>query len=380
MKRGLFLFSVFFVSWTVLSAQQVVFLPFYLNSSIYGNKDKKSLEADVYMKSGLRVETNPFVYFDLSLDLNIKKLPSFFHILPEKRTAGDFKFLNASLNFPNLGSKYLSLALFWGKYDELGSETIMNEYVKRRLIPSEFRKFYPASVFKPNTDVEGMGFALYGAGSSGFYGGIYSYWNNKTGKDFAYANDLRFGGYADYFVFDFFAGFSAKRNLRDSKLRFGITGFLEAEEYGIYFEGGLAEFKLIGVNSKVLQSRFYVLFEPRVRKKIFNGAFSFFMSPIFNVPDSFKTGNTDNSALVGLNSLFGFGDLDVYGLNGGFSVLTTLDMKNISNVTPFSLSVSPFITARIGKVELDARLPLNPLKYKDLLRAVIVQFSIKAVY
>lgn len=380
MKKFFLSAAIFLIFSFALNAQRVIISPFDLQSSIYGGENKKSVEIDVYMKSGLRVETNPFVYFDVSFDINIKKLPSFFHFFPDKRTAGEVKFLNASLSFPNLGAKYLSAALFWGKYDELGSESVIREYVKRKIAPPEFRKFYPASIFKPNTDIDGLGFAMYGAGSSGLYGGIYSYWNSKLGKDFVYTNDLRFGGAAGSFVFDSFASFAAKINIKDSKFRFGLTSFLDAEEYGLYFESGFAESCISELTAEAIQSKFYVLFEPRINKRIFNAAFSFFMSPVFTLPENLKNGSLDKSSLIGLNTLLGFGNLDLYKINGGISILTTLNPKNPSNLTPFSLSISPFFTVKTGKIEFDLRIPVNPLMYKDLRKAIIAQFSMKAVY
>lgn len=380
MKKFCLAAAVFLIFSFKSNAQRVIFMPFDLQSLIYGGDTKKSIEAELSMMSGLRIETSPFAYFDVSFNLNIKKLPSFFHFFTDKRTAGEVKFVNASLNFPNLGAKYLSTALFWGKYDELGSQAVMREYVKRKLTKPEFRKFYPSSAFKPNTDIDGLGLALYGAGSSGFYGGIYTYWNSKLGKDFVYTNDLRFGGAAGYFVFDIFAGFSSKIKIKDSKFKFGMSGFLDAEEYGLYFEAGAAELPIARLNAETIQYSLYALFEPRINKKIFNAAFSFFISPIFTLPQNLRNGSLDKSSLIGLNSVFGFGNLDLYNINGGISILTTLNPKNASELTPFSFCLSPFVAARVGKAQLDARIPINPLMYKDLRKAIIGQFSMKVIY
>ena len=78
--------------------------------------------------------------------------------------------------------------------------------------------------------------------------------------------------------------------------------------------------------------------------------------------------------------LLGFGNLEEHKVNGGFSFLTSVNLLNFTEVTPFTFSIGPFITTKIGDVELSLKVPFNPLMYADLRRAVMAQVSVKAVY
>lgn len=355
--------------------------PFEFSYSIYSGENKGDVTNILRINAGIRLETLKAMYFDIffkgDLILHMSKQKGLYADLLQKDVQD---FLNASMNFPSIMGKRISLSLFFGKYDELGSDSILREHLKSSASASVFMKSYPANVFRPNLDISGVGLALYGATTNGFYTGFYSHWNAKTNEDLTYTNDLRFGFSYSSFSFESFIGFLAKREASDFRVRMGLMGSISIEEYELFFEMGLARLSLQNLGWEEINSQFYVLFEPRITRPLFNVAVSFFMASPFQLPNDLESKELRATNFIGFNLLVGLGNLEEHKVNGGVSLLTSVNLLNFTEVTPFTFSIGPFITAKLSDVELSLKIPFNPLMYADLRRAVMAQFSVKAVY
>jgi len=256
----------------------------------------------------------------------------------------------------------------------------LREYIKSASPSPPLMASYPFNIFRPDLDVRGVGLALYGASSSGFYTGLYSYWNGRTSEDFSYINDFRFGFVYSTFSFDSFLGFVAKKSGDDFRVRMGLMGNVQVEEYELYFEMGFAKLALHQMSWNELNSQFYALFEPRVVRPMYNVAVSFFMASPFQLPKDLEDEKLRNTSFLGFSVLLGFGNLEEHSVNGGLFMLTSINLTNITEVTPFTLSLGPYITFLVKSMEINLRLPINPLLYKNLRRAVMAEVSVRAVY
>ncbi|MGP1440508.1 MAG: hypothetical protein ACTTJ3_07205 [Treponema sp.] len=355
--------------------------PFEFSYSIYSGENKGDVTNLLRINAGIRLETMKAMYFDIffkgDLILHMSKQKGLYADLLQKDIQD---FLNASVNFPSILGKRISLSLFFGKYDELGSDSILREHLKSSASASLFMRSYPANVFRPNLNISGVGLALYGASSNGFYTGFYSHWNTKIGEELTYTNDLRFGFSYSSFSFESFIGFLAKKQAKDFRMRLGLMGSIHIEEYELFFEMGFARLALQDLSFENLHSQFYVLFEPRITRPLFNVAISFFMSSPFQLPNDLESKELRATNFIGFNLLLGLGNLEEHRINGGFSLLTSVNLLNFTEVTPFTFSIGPFITTKVGEVELKLKVPFNPLMYADLRRAVMAEVSVKAVY
>lgn len=375
------IFIIFFLSLGKAHPICIPAYPFELSYAIYPAKDEGDVVNRLNINAGMRLEGLKAMYVDLSFFADI-----FLHVNKERGVYGDMlqknivDYLNASFNFPYMTKKAISLSLFFGKYDRLGSDSILREYIKSSSPSSSFMKSYPANIFRPDLDVKGAGFALYGATSNGFYAGFYSHWNTKTQDDFSYTNDLRFGFAYSTFSFDSFLGFITKKEGDDFRVRMGLMSNVKVEEYELYFEMGFAQLALHKISWEELNSQFYALFEPRVVRPIYNVAVSFFMSSPFQLPKDLEDEKLRNTSFLGFNILLGFGNLEEHRINGGISTLASIKLVNVAEVTPFTLSLGPYLTFLVKSMEFNLRIPINPLLSRDLRRAVMAEVSIRAVY
>ena len=376
-----FLCLVYILSTKRVDALCLPAYPFEFSYSIYSGENKGDVTNLLRINAGIRLETMKAMYFDIffkgDLILHMNKQKGFYADLFQKDIQD---FLNASVNFPNMVGRRISLSLFFGKYDELGSDSILREHLKSSASASVFMRSYPANVFRPNLDISGVGLAIYGASSNGFYTGFYSYWNAKINSELTYTNDLRFGFSYSSFSFESFIGFLIKKNAKDFRMRLGVMGSINIEEYELFFEMGFARLALQNLGWEELNSQFYVLFEPRITRRLFNLAISFFMSSPFQLPSDLESNKLRSTNFIGFNLLLGLGNLEEHKVNGGFSLLTSVNLLNFTEVTPFTFSIGPFITTKIADVELSCKIPFNPLMYANLRRAIMAQVSVKAVY
>jgi len=374
-------FVIFFFSLEKAHSICLPAYPFELSYAIYPGKNSGDVINRLNINAGIRLEGLKAMYVDVSFLADI-----FLHANKDKGLYGDMlqkdivDYLSASLNFPYMTKKPISLSLFFGRYDRLGSDSILREYIKSSSSSSYFMKSYPANIFRPDLDVRGVGLALYGATSNGFYTGFYSHWNAKTSDEFSYTNDIRFGFAYSTFSFDSFVGFITKKKGDDFRVRMGLMGNVRVEEYELYFEMGFAKLALHKMSWNELNSQFYALFEPRVVRPRYNVAVSFFMASPFQLPKDLEDEKLRDTSFLGFNVLLGFGNLEEHRVNGGVSILTSINLANVAEVTPFTLSLGPYLTFLVKSMEFNFRIPINPLLSKDLRRAVMAEASVRAVY
>ncbi|MGI5111507.1 hypothetical protein [Treponema putidum] len=380
-KKIKFLLTIFLINGHLIFAQNFS-VPYFENTNIlYGLNDSPYVTGNSLLTCKLRIEPSHILYFDMDIDANIDKLFSFFSSVEDPKLNGNFRFKGASINFPQIKNKPISLGIFTGIYDTLGSDSILQEHLKIKMPDPEFRKYYPVSAFRPQNFVKGTGAGVYGTFSSGFYMGAYISWNEKLKDDLKINSDFRMGGAFGLFAFDFFAGAAFPMNVSKTKLRTGIAALFQADDdYDFFTEAGVAEIKLEKMDIKDFTSNFYASFEARIKKDFFNSAIACFVSPIFLLPQSIQHPSLKDSFFTGISTNISFGNIETYNMQGGLFIMGSLNPLKPTLITPFSLLISPFYTVKIKNLELDFRFPINPLSYNETAKIISGQISIKAVY
>lgn len=380
-KKIKFLLLLFLIDMSVICAQNFS-IPYFENTNIlYGFNSSPYIAGNSLLICKLRFEASHIFYLDMDIDANIDKLFSFLSPAEDPKFNGNFRFNGASINFPQIKNKPVSLCIFTGIYDTLGSDSILQEHLKVKMTDPEFRKYHPASAFRPRNFVKGTGAGIYGTFSSGFYMGTYLSWNEKLKDHLKINSDFRIGGAFGLFTFDFFAGAAFPMNISKTKLRTGIAMLFQTDDdYDFFAEAGLAEIKLEKMNVKDFTANFYASFEARIKKDLFKSTISCFISPIFLLPKSIQEPSLKDSFFTGINTNITFGNIETHDMQGGFSIMGSLNPLKPTVISPFSLLISPFYTVKIKSFELDFRLPVNPLSYNDVTKMVSGQISIKAVY
>ncbi|AGT43593.1 hypothetical protein [Treponema pedis] len=372
-----------FLLFTVLTAPaQNISIPHFESvNTFYGIGSSPYIGANSVSDLILRFSPSHILYMDLSINADIQKLLNFFSPVSDYRKPGKFDFLGASVNFPHIKNNLLSVGVFTGFYDYLGSDSLLQEHIKEKLPEPDFRKRYPASAFRPQNTVKGTGFTVHGALKSGFYMGLYSYWNEELRENLRISGDVRFGGNFDFFSFDFFAGAALPLKIKQSEFRTGITMLFKADDYYEFFtEAGVAKISIADISPNLFMSNFYASFEARIKHDKVNTAIACFISPVFLLPAGINDPALKDSFFTGLNTMLTFGSLNLYNVEGGFSVLASVNPQKPALITPFSFSISPFIAFKINKIEFDCRIPINPLMYNNLKQMFTGQISIKAVF
>ncbi|UTC76230.1 hypothetical protein E4O03_05895 [Treponema sp. OMZ 792] len=372
----------FFLIKTSLVFSQGFSVPYFENTNtFYSLTTKPYMTADSILLVKLRMEPSNKFYFDMNIDANIDRLIDFLYPAQDPKFNGNFRFLGASLNFPKIQNLPLSLAIFTGIYDTLGSDSILQEHLKVKMPDPKFRRYHPASAFRPRNFVQGTGFGIYGAFFSGFYLGTYLSWNEKLEDKLQIKSDFRIGGAFDFFAFDFFAGASFPKNAVKTKFRTGIAMLFQADDsYDFFTESGIAEIKIENINVKDFTSNFYASFEARIKKDFIRSSIACFVSPIFLLPQSINDPSLKDSFFTGLSADVSLGNLETKNMEGGINMMGTVNPLKPTMITPFSFLISPFYTLRADGFTLDFRLPVNPLLYKDISKMITAQISIKAVY
>lgn len=380
-KKIKFLFFFVLIN-TSLIFSQGFSVPHFENTNIfYGLNTKPYITAASLLELKLRMGASNKFYFDMNFDANVDNLIDFFSPIQDPKFNGKFRFLGASLNFPKIKNIPLSFAIFTGIYDTLGSDSILQEHLKVKMPDPQFRSYYPASAFRPRNFIEGTGFGIYGAFSSGFYLGTYLSWNEKLKDQLQIKSYFRLGGNFDFFIFDFFAGASFPKNVLKTKLRTGAAMlFLADDNYDFFTEIGIAEIKVTDMTMKDFTSNFYASFEARIKKDLIKSSISAFVSPIFLLPQIINDASLKDSFFAGLSADIRFGNLETKNMEGGIHIMGTVNPLKPTIITPFSFLISPFYTLNADGFTLDFRLPVNPLLYKDISKMITAQISIKAVY
>lgn len=375
------LFLIFLLNFSVVSAQVFSIPNFETTNLFYGSNTKPYLNASSSSSLKFRLEPLYLFYIDMDIDANINRLIDFFLPTEAPKFQGNFRFLGASINFPKIKNLPISLGIFTGIYDTLGTDSILQEHFKTKMPDPSFRQNYPASAFRPRNFIQGTGFGVYGPFSSNFYMGFYTSWNEKLNDNLAINSDFRMGGSFSFFSFDFFAGAVLNSNFKKTKLRTGIAMLFDSDgDYNFFAEAGVAEIKIEKANSEHFNSNFYSSFEAKIRKDFVSSAISFFVSPVFLLPEIINDTTLKNSFFTGLSADIKFGNIEINNMEGGISVMGSLNPLKPMLITPFSLLISPFYTLKVENFELDFRTPISPLLYKNTTKAVTVQISIKAVY
>lgn len=380
-KKIKFLMFIFLMN-TSLIFSQGFSVPHFENTNIfYGLNSKPYIDADSILMLKLRLEPSNIFYFDMNIDASIDKLIDFFSPVQYPKFNGNFSFLGASLNFPTIKNRPLSLAIFTGIYDTLGSDSILQEHLKVKMPDPEFRRYHPVSAFRPLNFVQGTGFGIYGTFFSGFYLGTYLTWNEKLKDKLQINYDFRMGGAFDFFAFDFFAGAAFSANFINTKIRTGFAMLFKADDdYDFFAEIGIGEIKVNKISVKDFTSNFYASFEARIKKDLIKSTISSFVSPVFLLPKSINDPLLKDSFFTGLSADISFGNLETKNMEGGFFLMGALNPLKPTIITPFSFLISPFYTIKATSFILDFRLPVNPLLYKDIAKMITAQISIKAVY
>ena len=379
-KISILLFLFLFTA--PLVSAQTFSVPHFENINLfYGLNTKPYITANSLLSLKLRFSLSHICYFDLDINAKINKLIDFFSPIQSPKEMGDFSFYGASLNFPNINNRPISLGIFTGIYDSLGSDSILQEHLKIKMSEPEFRKHYPSSAFRPRNFIQGTGLGLYGTLSSGFYMGIYAYWNEKLKNDLRIKSDFRMGGSFDFFAFDFFAGAAFSLNISETKLRTGFAMLFNADtDYEFFAEAGLSEIKLEKPSLELFVSNFYASFEARIKKDFMSSSIACFVSPVFLLPASISDPSLKDSFFTGISTNLSFGNIETHNMAGGINLMGSLNPLKPAVISSFSFLISPFYTFRIGRFECDFRLPVNPLLYNNIPKMVTGQISIKAVY
>lgn len=374
--------AAFFLFTVLMLKAQHIFIPhFESTNTFYGIDTKPYIRASSISSLKLRVMFSPICYADMNIHADIEQLLQFFSPIDGRETAGEFHFFGGSLNFPHIKNKLFAISIFTGLYDYLGSDALLQEHIKAKMSEPAFRTKYPASAFKPQNTISGTGIAVHGAAKTGFYSGLYAYWNQKLSEEMQIKTDIRFGGNFDFFSFDLFAGAAVPKNIKSTELRTGITMLFTADDYYDFFlEAGIGKIKIEKPVIETFVSNFYALFEARIKKEKINAAIACFVSPVFLLPSGIMDTTLKDSFFAGLNTTLTFGSIYFYNVEGGFSVLASVNPKKPALITPFSFSVSPFISFKINRLEFDLRFPINPLMYKNIKQMFTGQFSVKAVF
>ena len=380
-KKIKFLLFFFLIKTSLVFSQGFSVPHFENTNTFYGLTTKPYVTADSLIQLKLRMEPSNKFYFDMNIDANIDKLIDFFSQAQDPKFDGNFRFLGASLNFPKIQNRPLSFAVFTGTYDTLGSDSILQEHLKVKMPDPEFRRYHPASAFRPRNFVQGTGFGIYGAFFSGFYLGTYLTWNEKLGDNLQIKSDFRMGGAFDFFAFDFFAGASFPKNVIKTKIRSGLAMLFQADDsYDFFTEVGIAEIKIENIDVKDFTSNFYASFEARIKKDLIRSNIACFVAPVFLLPKSINDPLLKDSFFTGLSADVGLGNLETKNMEGGIHLMGTVNPLKPTMITPFSFLISPFYTIRADGFTLDFRLPVNPLLYNDISKMIMAQISIKAVY
>ncbi|UTC68138.1 MULTISPECIES: hypothetical protein [unclassified Treponema] len=377
-KKIKFLLFLFLIKTSVIFAQSFSIPHFENTNLLYGINKAPYVTGSSALLFKLRFAPHHTVYFDMDIDANIEKLPEFFYSPQDPQFDGKFRFWGASINFPKIKNKPVAIGIFTGKYDTLGSDSVLQELLKTKIPEPEFRRHHPGSAFRPRNFVQGTGLGIYGAFTSRLYMGTYVTWNEKINDDLQIKSDFRLGGAFDFFAFDFFAGASFPKNLKKTKLRAGVAVLFKTDDdYDFFSEAGLAEIKIENMSVKDFTSNFYASFEARIKKNFMQSAVACFVSPVFLLPQSIKDPSLKDSFFMGLSADISFGNSDTH---GGIHLMGTVNPLKPTVITPFSFLVSPFYTLKFESIEFDFRLPVNPLLYNDISKMITAQISIKAVY
>lgn len=381
-KKIICILFIIFIFTLTLIAKDVYLSPadFETTNILYAKDKAPYVTISSASSAKVRWRLTHLCYADFAINAYTADIQEIFTKKTEKNPNTVLNFFGASINFPNIKNKTISMNLFTGFYDRLGSDSILQEHLKTAMPEPAFRKNYPASAFRPPNSVEGLGFSVYGAGISGIYSAFYSYWNERLGNDFKFIIDGRLGGSFSFVNLDFFGEAAIPQKITNTELKTGITMLFFTDSYYEFFaEIGLNKIPVTYFSVNNFISNFYASFEARIKKGIFNTNIACFTAPVFNLPVGVSD-KTKDMHFIGFSYMMSFGNITVSRMEGGLSLLACINPQQPAIITPFSFSISPSFTFRIDRAEIDLRLPINPLMYNDLKQMFAGQVSVKAVF
>ncbi|MEL3907557.1 MAG: hypothetical protein P1P64_00900 [Treponemataceae bacterium] len=378
MKKKFILLFCVFASFTAYA--QVSFVPhFDIFSLTKFKKEKPYFENSLDASFGFNVQAFPEAYFELNSNLSLNNIIPFFHLDKSKRKPIEAFYLNSALTFPSIKNKNIYLAFFYGQYDYLNSDRILRETAKVKMESPSFQKDFPTSVFRPDLKVDGLGFALYGClNYMPVYFAGYGYWNGGYTKEtFEISSDFRMG-YSFYAgAFNTFFGAKFSQDIKKTELRAGISAsFKTAETNEFYFDIGID--KLV-FPEPTPYKKLYMLFEPRGIYDKFSFSIPFFMAPVSSLPKFMDQTKYADTSFMGIGLKLAGGNLEKYNFEAGTSFCTSINPENVSELTAFTFTASPFFTYAFSKYVIDCRLNIYPLLYKNPNELVNLSIQIKAV-
>lgn len=373
--------AVFFCTIITITAfAQISFVPSIdIFSLLTFQKEKPYVQPSFDSTVHFNIQAFPQAYFDTSFNFLIDNPLKFFRFDKNTREPVQAFFLNSAISFPKIKNKNLYLALFYGQYDYLNSDKILRETAKVTMESPDFQKYFPTSVFKPDLKVDGLGTAVYGSLDKipVFFAG-YFYWNgNYTKEGYGLSFAFRTGYSFPSGAVNFFTGADLLGGGKQVTLRTGMSGLFNIDNnYEFYVDAGFDKFD---VADKTFYNKFYALFEPRIIYNAFNFSIPFFMAPVSSLPTFSNNMQYAGSTFAGIGLKLAGGNIAKYNFEAGAAFCASVNPQNISELTAFTFSASPFITYAFSNYTLDFRVNLYPVLYNDPINMVNLTLQLKAV-
>jgi len=314
-------------------------------------------------------------YSDLNLALYVPDVLRFFHPQEQERTPGQFTFIDFSLNFPNLGGKPLILSIFTGQHQSLTGAHYSFDFLKHGIRPVKMYENDSAALFTPPHPREAVGISFAGLTSNtGYFGSSFS-WNGRIKK-----TEQEYGIYAQGGAFSNIALTNTYFSFHITDNAAKISGaasvsvlFIPHNNVGIFTQFGLhkTNFRSPTLKQDVI-GNIYAFFEPRIALEHVNFDFTFFVSKIRNPQDNgffpvsplIKPFNiVYNELYGGANIFFGFGNMEVDKMQGGFHSFVAMPATRPVNIPSLLIALTPFYTLNIGPCDIDLRCSVYPLLY-----------------
>ncbi len=300
----------------------------------------------------------------------------FFHTDENEREIGYVYFEGASAELPNFLDSPLTWVFYTGRYDDLGSDTLMRKELNDGIDYPRFGSSALASLFSSHGELRGTGFGIQSVPGNGpAVLALYGSWNGAAWNEAEERNDAQVSFVTDTVRFNAFGGMRIRLISSDTKLRAGFTASLgDTGGNEVFVQLGLLDF----TPGTGLERKAYLIFEPRIHAEHADFAMGFFSSPLYS--DTEATDASYEGTYIGTNLLIAVGSLELDRVRGGLSISGAFDPENPGSVSPLTFSLNPFISFAISDYVLDTSISINPLRLADPATAGEIRVSLKAVY
>lgn len=387
MKKLFTITLSFFLIFNAFS--QVSFIPYWeLLTDLRFKKDPPFFDLPSRAKIGFNLQVFPQAYFstDFEVKLNTMEIPKGFHPNAETRAQSTMlsgHFDSAILAFPNMKNKNVYLTLFYGNYDELNSDKLLIELTKARMRSYFFYESFPTSIFKPELNISGVGFSIYGdLKYLPFYLAGYVYWNGKPSTDFSISTDFRFGYTFASGSINAFLGATFFKDIRKTSLRTGFTGvFILPSGYELFVDFGIKDLAFPITTSADFLKYLYALIEPRITSENLSVTVPFFLASPDGVKDVFTP--SGNKTLLGFGIKIAGGNLEVKNYEAGVGFYISTDPTNPMGTytRKEAIIASPFFSYAFSNYRLDTRVNIYPCAYQiKPLDVFSISIQLKAVH